>query len=879
MHRSLEASRHPSRPFVVGPLLIGALLVTACTGPLEIDGRPSASIFGTDDRQDWREVDATSQEFGLRHVGLLAHRTTVGLRATPQDARITQTNTRHRAGYCDDQPFLCQPRAGYCSGTLLDGDLFATAGHCLGVRTPEGELTADQRDELRERLEAWCETAVVIFNWREADREPARSDLPPGETGGAVPTTITERDVYYCHEVLVHQYVPVVGTVAANSSDVTLFTLKRDRNATTAQPVLEPYGAAPTLENPRRPPNVPVGAEVLGIGFGNGLPMKFKTAPLRSVSPLWAVSPLDILPTDSGGGLFANRRHFAVLSNAPLRCPPGSVKEGTLCRRTDGECLVDPQIPMPTATEGARYSLTYRAIDVLCGGTGWFESFAEPPGRVFATRSTPYPSHLCGTAPPRASEPYVPSPPPVDPEPAEPTPGPSARAGCAAAGADLDARAGGPLLLLLGFVAWRQRRSRRVALATLLTITVACGGATPEDVGVDASIEEPVQPDAGPDNVGDVEQMSHVVSFVRLPRRAHALGPDLNGDGTADSAFGGLIELFSELGISLTRPMIRAVDEGRLRLLVETERRGRGATLVIHPGLEGPLDPSGGGIYEVSPDRAPTTFIGDFEGDEGDFAARADALTFHLPILEEASPIELTIHQARFEGRAFDTFLSGALGGGVRLDSLRDGLFGPISELIDTWLDADPGCPSACDDPRLAALLTMIDAGGDGRIDADELASFGPVADRLVPDLDLDGDGTLDAISLGVELEAVRATILSPRVATSGRPKMMMCLEPDDCERATSCAVCNGSDPAYRNCAWCPGTGCMSSRRESECSTEWQSRLSSCIECGSFTTPAACRRGDSRCAWSETCNSCVNNSFCSTIPPACTDLRAARSCD
>ncbi|MBX3251066.1 MAG: hypothetical protein KF901_28065 [Myxococcales bacterium] len=851
---------------------------TGCATPPDVDGRTSPMIFGDDDRLDWWEVDPPSRDFGLRHVGVLASRFAVGFRATPQDARIDLRNTRHRAGYCDDQPFLCQPRVGYCSGTLLDGDLFATAGHCLGIPTPVGELTADQRAELRERLEAWCEGAVVIFNWREEERDPARADLPPGETGGVVPTIVTERDVYYCHEVLVHQYVPLFGGTAKNASDITLFTLKRDRNAVTSQPVLEPYGAAPVVAEPRRPPSVALGTEVLGIGFGNGLPMKYKSAPLQRRDALWADAPVDVLQGDSGGGLFAGGRHFAVLSHAPFRCPPGSVRQGAQCRRpAEGDCIVDPQIPSPSMSDVASYSLTYRAIDVLCGGNGWFESTPEPPGRVFATRSAPYPSHLCGTAPPRASEPYVPSPPPVDPTPTPaPTPGPSTRAGCAAAGADLGAHATWPLLF--AFIVWRRRRrGARLALPLLLA-AMACGGGDSASSG-DASTERDAErPDAG-SSVDEGERTSHVVSFVRLPRRAHALGLDLNGDGTPDSAFGGLVELFADLDVSLTRPLIRAIEDGRLRLLVETERRGRDATVVFQPGLEGPLDPSGGGVYEASPDHAPTTFAGDATGDEGEIVARAPTFTLRFPILDETSPIELTLRDVRFEGRTSEDFLSGALGGGVRLDELRDGLFTPIAEFLDAWLDADPGCPGACDDPRLAALLAMIDTGADGRIDADELATFGPIADRLAADLDLDGDGTLDAMSLGVELEAVAATILSSRQATSGRAKSMMCLEPDDCERATSCAVCNGSDPAYRNCSWCPGTGCMANTRESECSTEWQSRLSSCIDCEAFTTPTACRRGDARCAWSETCGACVNDAFCATIPPACTDRRSARSCD
>lgn len=827
-----------------------ALLAAGCgeAPSHDVGSASQATIWGSDDRRDWRETEAGLAELGRQHVGVLARRSELGFRATAQDAGLGADSRRAERGFCSDQPFLCQPRIGFCSATLIDGDLVATAGHCTGVPTPDDDEwaafspteRAARQTELTERLQRWCDRTMMVFNWREVDRDPpvAEGALPSGETGGQVPTIVTERDVYYCHEVLVHQFRPIGGTVAGLSSDVTLFTLKRDPAAGAAQPVLAPYGPAPVMADPRRPPTVSAGETVTSITFPNGLPMKFTTAPITTLSELWADTSMDILGGSSGGGLFAAGRHFAVVSNSRPECPRGTTRNGHYCNRTDTtgpettECLVESQGPERSAT--SLYSLTYPAVDVLCGGVGEVPNplIELPP--FYAAGSLPRASYLCGTGAPVAPEPYVPSPvtpdpPPVDPGAPDPSPGDAA--GCSATG-----NAGGAAgAILLGLALLFLRR--RSLLAGCLGLAACAGeGAEPRpDLG------PPVTRDAGPPVMSERVEDRYVLSYLRLPRSRDGLGVDLDGDGSIDSALGDVVDLFDSLGVSLSVPLMRAVDEGRLRWLLAAARTGETFTLDVYEGLESPLDPSGGGIYEVDPAIEPTAFDGAATA-ETSFAVEGGPLMVRIPLFEGVPSIELPLDDARIEGQGDFAFLEASLGGTVAPESLRDGLFRPLSVFFELLVAEDAGCPADCESDGLDLALAMIDGDGDGRLSVDELEGFEPLATRLAPDIDTDGDGVADALSIGVELEAVPGSF---QTEGATRAKALVCFD-TTCAPETDCTGCT----TEAGCGWCEGVGCMPESEAASCElVDWRPERSACIPCEATS-----------------CGECAGSGFCSWCP-------------
>lgn len=871
--------RHEPRSIVARAATLLAVLAGCSTHPFDAEPVSQPAIFANDDRRDWREVDSDLASFGQRHVGVMTYDVLLRTRGTtPRRANFVTTLYGESLGLCDDQPFLCQPRLGECSGTLIDGNLFVTAGHCLGIPTPASAPTTEEREELVERLQDWCDAALVVFNWRELDREPPPSNLPAGETGGEVPTIVTERDVYHCHEVLVHQNDP---RARETSTDVTIFTLKRDADASSSQPVVAPYGPALVMENPRRPPPVSVGALVEGIGFPAGLPMKFKSSSiLAGGDDIRVRTHMDILGGDSGGGLFLDRRHFAVASTSALLCPPGTRRAaGHYCARASG-CLVEMQGAADPRIASV-YSLTWRAIDALCGGDGSGPGITAPP--PFTTRSTPYPSYLCGTAPPVAPEPYVPSPEepePVEPEPTAPPGARDADDPVGAVGCSVDGNARGvgiSFVVLLGMLV-RRRRSDGAMLASLCILGAACAGskAEPDD---DREETPPEVRDAGtrdPELTADDTELQHVVSYVGLPRSRDAVGLDLDDDGAIDSALGEVVALFDDLGVSLSRSLNRATRDGRLRFLLVTTRERGIVDLTIYTGLREPLDLSGGGVYSVDTDTPPIRFTGTSTSEDG-FAVGTESFVLRIPLLEGVRPIELPMNAARFEGDVREPFFEGVLAGAVPERALRAGVFVPLSDLFDLLLRSDPGCPSACESAGLGVALSMMDANDDGSLSVAELEGFPPLAARLTPDLDTDLDGVADALSVGVRIEAVEAGFTpSTRATSGGSPKSLLCF--DECSDATDCAACNGRS----ECGWCASERlCVTRSRRASCEMDggtWVDRITQCEDCTARATCGECVGRNAFCGWCPGMG-CVNDSAVAATACGADYRRFADGCE
>ncbi|MEM9189408.1 MAG: trypsin-like peptidase domain-containing protein [Myxococcota bacterium] len=718
-------------PHVVVLISVGAVGIpwglAGCADAEPVGVVRSATIWGSDDRRDWHEVSADRQDLGQRSVGLLARRTLLGFETTPLRAQLRGGGTRREGGFCDDQPFLDQPRYGNCSGTLIDGDLFITAGHCLGVTTPANP-TAAEVAEIRERTQRWCDQAIVLFNHRETN---------PGQSAEVV----TDRDVYYCHEVLVHQFVPLFGgnSPASNSSDIAIFSLKRNPDSRTSEPVTDPYAPAPVTARPRQEPAV--AGEVLGVGFPMGLPMKFKAAPLLQVEgSLWAQAALDNLGGDSGGGMFARidgrLRHVAVYSHAVVRCGGGSQRESLNTDRclqhagSANECYVDPATDRPGANNWSEYSLSYRAIDSLCGGRG---IGTAPP--ILNLRGDAHPSFLCGTAPPVSPVAYVPTPasPGTPPPPRQDT---STDSNCSAGGSP-----SGLVAIILMLLVTARRRSALLTLVPLGFLVACATGSTPSTERSEG--DRVVEPALG-----------HVVSFLRLPESEDAFGADLNEDGVTDAKLGRTVELFDSLGISLDDTLNRSIEGGRLQLLFETRIEGAEVMTLVYDGIgDAPLESSGNGRYRRM-DAPQGVFVGTGGTNQLEAAAEAEfPLRVYLP--EGKGSIVIPLRQARLEGRIGGRFLTGSIAAAVPVASLQERVFEPVAAFVNELLQEDTGCPAACRRPSLSIALLVFDRDRNDAISAVELAA--PLHEALEPDIDLDGDGVLDALSVAVQIEAVRA--------------------------------------------------------------------------------------------------------------------------
>lgn len=141
------------------------------------------AIYGADDRIEVREhPDPAVREFARTSTAALvfAHR----LRFERGDTVAFDTTTLGAAkDLCEGERFREQPALAGCTGTLIDGDLVLTAGHCLGSTPSEAQ-----------RL---CRSMAIVFDFRYPDT---------GEL------TLHANDVAFCRDVVVRQFVEGSGT-------------------------------------------------------------------------------------------------------------------------------------------------------------------------------------------------------------------------------------------------------------------------------------------------------------------------------------------------------------------------------------------------------------------------------------------------------------------------------------------------------------------------------------------------------------------------------------------------------------------------------------------------------------------------------------------
>ncbi|MEO0325944.1 MAG: trypsin-like serine protease, partial [Myxococcota bacterium] len=157
-------------------LLLLLSLAGCSPGPEAVAPRSSEVVYGDDGRlepEDAAPGDAalTASVGALVRLGDL--RRVAGGR---WDLSALVPDLQSEQGLCDDESFLEQPTAGFCSGTLIADDLVLTAGHCLS--------SAD------------CRNTLFVFDYTWAD----------GELG-----VIEDQDVFECARVVARRPPNSIG--------------------------------------------------------------------------------------------------------------------------------------------------------------------------------------------------------------------------------------------------------------------------------------------------------------------------------------------------------------------------------------------------------------------------------------------------------------------------------------------------------------------------------------------------------------------------------------------------------------------------------------------------------------------------------------------
>jgi hypothetical protein len=278
----------------------------------ELGREPQAFVNGEDDRREYFELDDAAQRAALEQsaVALMT-----GSAATAViDGRLELLPTWGQVNaLCDDQPFVDQPSAAFCSGVLVDWDLVLTSGHCVDVV---------RLDQLR----------VAFGYYYDAAGELA----------------MVEDDIYAVERVVTTRRDPGAPDDGAERLDYAWIQL--------AEPVRAPHRPAPVYTAERA---VSEGDPVISIGAGGGVPLKWDDGGSVQYSRPdfddYFIANTDTSQGSSGGGVFD--RGLAVV---------GSLARGAAdFSLTSNGCFVT-NVESDPAQALEQFTYVHRALEGLC---------------------------------------------------------------------------------------------------------------------------------------------------------------------------------------------------------------------------------------------------------------------------------------------------------------------------------------------------------------------------------------------------------------------------------------------------------------------------------------------------------------------------------
>ncbi|MBN8473055.1 trypsin-like peptidase domain-containing protein [Corallococcus exiguus] len=222
-------------------------------------------VYGTDNRLDVHaHPDATLRARAEQAAVGMVHPGFIDL-TDPNNVTFPGPNLGTGLNLCSTERFWNDPRAAFCSGTLIDDDLVLTAGHCVGNV-------------------AECADTYFVFNFYR--------------TAAGVLHPITSQDVFTCDSIVARQH----GT--SNGQNLDYAIVRLDRAAT---PRFTPA--------PVRTGNTALGAaqNVAVVGGSSGTPIKLDSGgsvrDARASTRDYFVSNSDTFPGSSGGAVYELDQH------------------------------------------------------------------------------------------------------------------------------------------------------------------------------------------------------------------------------------------------------------------------------------------------------------------------------------------------------------------------------------------------------------------------------------------------------------------------------------------------------------------------------------------------------------------------------------------
>jgi hypothetical protein len=253
-----------------------------------------------------------------------------------------------------------------------------------------------------------------------------------------------------------------------------------------------------------------------------------------------------------------------------------------------------------------------------------------------------------------------------------------------------------------------------------------------------------------------------VTSALRFPTDSTSVrtfGLDLDDDGRSDNGLGGLFSSLFQQGIEIQPGNGAALAAGRIVTLhvlqAENLQDAPHAWWSVYAGedVDRP-DFSGSGQFTRDLSAPGDSLLegrieaGLFTGGPGQARVEIDV----LGTLVQLDLVNVHVHADVAAGTC-----AGKLGGGIFTRQVDGQIIPALAAGFTRILAAEPGCPARC--PGSAGVLSrLLDADQDNEITVAEVQQSAVFALLLAPDVDLDGNGTNDVLSLGLSFSCARAS-------------------------------------------------------------------------------------------------------------------------
>ncbi len=305
--------------------------------------------------------------------------------------------------------------------------------------------------------------------------------------------------------------------------------------------------------------------------------------------------------------------------------------------------------------------------------------------------------------------------------------------------------------------------------ATIIAVGCSSDSGTNDDGGVTPTPDQgttptPDQgttptPDKGPTQPEPTETLlMTVANTMTLPSKAGEYALDLDGSGPKNQ-FGSLLAAMKSFNLDMQPELDKALEDGAVLILMEV--KGKDLTddtnvlVQAHTGEDTDGDAtnnfSGSAELKIAASsskdaKLPGTIAG------GKINAGPGSLVIPMPIGD--TPLLVPIQAARLEGEiSADGMANGVLAGAISKADLDAKVLPSVVELVNGML-TNPDVTQETKD----MVLQVLDADKNGTIDIADMQG-GLIGQALAPDIDTDGDGTADALSIGIGFTTVTAVL------------------------------------------------------------------------------------------------------------------------